>query len=191
MRIYYLFPIIWLLAVGRGTAQTEAAKAPPFAGWISGGGGIYIHGFTSNGSGYGGEANLAYRRLLLTGRTIHFTGFSNWEYDPVSVFSTSPQDFSDLSVTASYLYRDKTNKVLLSAGGGLSFLTNERSQERTGDTERKKVTGLALEAQFNYFFVPYFGLGSSIFGSINGELDYGGVLLHVNVGVVPRPKRKG
>lgn len=142
-------------------------------------------GFTSFGSGFGGEANLAYRRLLCTARYNHFTGFGNWEMDPITFISSDPQDFQDLAFTLSWLWRNDDGKLLLSAGGGMSYLINQRYLENTGRTVTKSTAGLALGAQANYFFSPYIGVGSSMFGSINSELGYFGVLLHLNAGLVP------
>lgn len=141
-------------------------------------------GFTS----FGGEANVAYRHLLFTARYNHFTGLGNWEYDPGAFFASDPQDFQDLAFTLSWLWRNSDNKLLLAAGGGLSYLMNQRYLENDGTTIPKSAPGLALGIQANYFFAPYIGVGSSMFGSINGELGYMGVLLHLNVGLVPGSK---
>ncbi len=194
MRNLLFLLVIGLSALSLGNAQsttipndkTNVKQIPALAGWAAVGGGVYIAGFTSNGKGFGGEANLAYRRLLFTLRYSQFKGHGNLEADSYNFIDSDSQEFKDLNLTLSWLSRDESGKLLLSVGGGYSYLTNQNYLGGKFSTTKKSTSGLALEAQINYFFHQNLGLGSSFFGSINSEMSYFGIMLHLNMGLVPR-----
>jgi len=119
-------------------------------------------------------------------KLFRFRHYYNTLTRPFSEFTRSARDLGLL-----YGYRKEFNKGSVSACGGIGLVTGHYYEYLFEDYvgyyyDRKtfNAAGFPFEAQIEWNTFKYFGIGLSIYGDLNTEMSFYGVMLNFNIGVL-------